>query len=320
MNTRDAEARAGLPFEVAAVGLLWAALLAEIFVTYTRLAASELYHVSGSGLVGGASRVLVELNFPIALVAIAVILLLADRLGGTAVAVVAGIGIALCAVLFWPGVVDQGDLDARWINVLPAYGVTIAALLGVLAAATLGRPRRPEWRGAADAARIAVAVVLLVLAVPWMLADLGVSLDGVPVLGSLYQTGELRSQPGVPGLHPAVHHGHHHGMDGVLLVLTALLLSRLLPSVSRRWVRIVTGAYLALMLAYGFAEFANDFWLEQIVKRGWTNWEIPDVTRPKLTIAWGLIVLGAAAIYALAAWRARRPSPPRTLTPAGAES
>jgi hypothetical protein len=320
MNRPHAEARAGLPFEVVAVGLLWAVLLVEIFVTYMRLPAEELYHVSGSGLVGGASRVLVELNFPIALVAIAVILLLADRLGGAAVAVVAGIGIALCGVLFWPGVVDQGDLDARWINALPAFGVAIALLLGILAAAMLGGPRRPEWRGAGDAARIAVAVVVLLLAVPWILADLGFSLDGVPVLGSLYQTGELRSQPGVPGLHPAVHHGHHHGMDGVLLVLTALLLSRVLPSVRRRWVRIVAGAYLSLMLAYGFAELANDFWLEQIVKRGWTNWEIPDMTRPTLTVAWGLILLGAAAIYAVAAWRSRRPTPPRTLTPAGAES
>jgi hypothetical protein len=94
----------------------------------------------------------------------------------------------------------------------------------------------------------------------------------------------------------------------VLLVLSALLLSRALQPVSRQWLRITAGALLALMLAYGIAELANDFWLEQVVKRGWTNWEIPDVTRPTVSAAWGLILGGAACIYGIAAWSARRSS------------
>ena len=60
-------------------------------------------------------------------------------------------------------------------------------------------------------------------------------------------------------------------MDGVLLVLVALLLSRTLPSIRARALRLATAAYLALMLAYGFGNVANDFWLEQVVKRGWTS-------------------------------------------------
>ena len=55
------------------------------------------------------------------------------------------------------------------------------------------------------------------------------------------------------------------------------------------------------MAAYGIANIANDAWFEQVVKRGWTNWAIPSVLRPDLTIAWGLIVLGAVLFYAASA-------------------
>jgi len=273
--------RARTPFEVVVVGALFAIVAAEIFVTYRRLPASELYHVSGTGLEGGASRVLVFLNFPTALVAVAVLLLAYER-----ARIVAALGIALCAVVVAPGVVSQADLDAKWSNTVPALGVALAVALSA------GVPGRPARRTRADGIRIGIALCVLALAVPWLAADLGLSFNGVPVLGTLWQSGELRTQPGLAGLHPAVHHGHHHGMDGALLVWSALVISRIAGP------RRVLGAYLALMLAYGLGEVANDFWLEQVVKRGWTAWSIPDVTRPSLSVAWGVVLLGASAVYA----------------------
>ncbi len=48
-----------------------------------------------------------------------------------------------------------------------------------------------------------------------------------------------------------------------------------------------------MMLAYGLGNVANDGWLEQIVKRGWSDWRVPNVTTPDLSIAWGVVVLGA---------------------------
>jgi len=50
------------------------------------------------------------------------------------------------------------------------------------------------------------------------------------------------------------------------------------------------------MLCYGVGNIANDFWLEQVTKRGWTSWEVPDVTTPKATTAWGLIVVAAVVL------------------------
>ena len=303
---RGGSPRSGLPFEVAAVWLLFAVVSGFVLVTYARLGPGELYHVSRSGLGGGASRVLVLLNFPIALAAIAVLIVLAERQRGP-LAAVGVAGIVLCAAVVWPGVVDQGDLDAKPSNALAALGVAVAVVLSTLAWRSGGIER--AGRRAGDRLRLLLAVAALLLAVPWVLADLGLSLDGVPVLGTIYQTGELRAQPGDPTLHPAVHHGHHHGLDGALLVLTALLLSRLLPSMRTAWVRGVAGAYLALMLCYGAGNLANDFWLEQIVKRGWTDWRIPNVTEPKLSTAWGVILIGSAALWALFAWRTRRVPP-----------
>jgi hypothetical protein len=297
--------RAAFPIEVLAVWALFAIVALEILVTYWRLPAHELYNVSGSGFRGGTSRVLVFLNYPLALVAIPIIVFVAERLRSRASWITAAVGVALSAAIFWPGIVKEADLDARPVNAVAALGVLVTASLTVIAARKLEPPARPV-RQTGDWLRVIVSAVTLVLGIPWMAADLGLFFNHVPVLGTLYQTGELRTQPHSIEVHPAVHHGHHHGMDGVLLVLAALLLSRLLASVGAKWLRWTLGAYLALMLCYGAGNIANDFWLEQVAKRGWTEWLIPDVTTPKASVAWGVIVIGAAALWAASLWRTRR--------------
>jgi hypothetical protein len=287
-----------LPLEVAAVWLLFLVLAAAIAITYSRLPVHELYHVSGSGLEGGLSRALVFSNFPVALVAIAVLAFVADRATARWTVAAAIVGAILCAAVFWPGIVDEADLDARPVNAVAATGVLIALVLTALASrggAGWSRRRR------GDSVRIVFAVVALFLALPWLAAELGFFLDGVPLLGRLFQTGPYSKHVALPG----VHHGHHHGIDGCLLLLAALLLSRAVPSMGHRVLRVPTGLYLALMAAYGIANAANDFWTEQIVKRGWTTWAIPNVLNPKLSIAWGLIVVGAAVLYAVASEPAR---------------
>lgn len=304
-RSRSEATFAAFPLDVAVVWALFAVVAVEILVTYSRLPARELYHVSGSGLTGGASRALVFLNFPLALIAIPILALLSQFLASRYARVAAAIGAVLSAAIFWPGIVKQSNLDARPVNAVAALGVLVAVLLTVVAARRLARPVRPV-RQPGDRLRVVVAAVVLALAVPWIAADLGLSFEGVPVLGTLYQTGELRTQPGIPVLHPAVHPGHHHGMDGVLLVLSGLMLSRLLSSVPRGRLRGLLGAYLALVLCYGAGNIANDFWLEQVVKRGWTEWEIPSVTTPKVSIAWGVIVLSAVVLWGVTVWRSRR--------------
>jgi TRAP-type C4-dicarboxylate transport system permease small subunit len=54
---------------------------------------------------------------------------------------------------------------------------------------------------------------------------------------------------------------------------------------------------LAFFFAYGGWNLAQDFWLEQVVKRGATSVELPYVIAPAATPAWGLVVVIAAAVF-----------------------
>jgi hypothetical protein len=288
--------------KVPAVAVLWAmsaVVAAEIVVTYSRIPPEQLYSVSGTGAGAGFGRALVFLNFPVALAALPVIALAAERLRrGALLALPAA---ALCAVVFWPGVVDQYDLDARPVNALAAAGVALAVALSVAAGLHRERVRiRP------------VPGVLLLLAIPWLAADLGFHLDGVPVLGSIFLTGK------VVGPRAAVHLGHHHGMDGVLLTLAALLLVPLARRIRAPALRLGVGLYLGLQIAYGLTNTAQDAWLEQVAKRGWTTHVIPSVLHPTLTLPW-LGIAVAAAVFAALILRpvpARRSGPPGPRTPA----
>jgi hypothetical protein len=219
----------GPPREVAAVWGLAAASLVAVLVTYSRLNAAELYNVSGSGARGGLGRAVVELDFPVALVALAVLAVVAETLPrpARAVAALAALG---CVVVVVPGVVRESDLDVRWINAVPALGVALAFACSLLARG----PASPR-RARGDRLRVALALVLVVLASPWIAAELGFYLDGVPVLGRLFQTGRIVSFHDAP--HHAVHHGVHHGLQGLLLVLTALLLSRVVAGGARAGTR-----------------------------------------------------------------------------------
>ena len=194
-----------------------------------------------------------------------------------------GLSIALSAVTAVPGVVDQDDLDARWINALPALGVLLA--LGLTIAAVRRDGIAFVRRVYGDRARLVLAVLLLLLALPWFAAEAGFYFPGDFFMGE--EVPPVRDE----GL-AAVHLGFHHGNGGVVLALAALLLSRVPAGGGLR-------AYLSLMLAYGLANALQDAWNEQLWKREWVDWHAPSVLRPDLTLGWLVIALASAIIYAL---------------------
>lgn len=294
--------------EAAAVWILFGVVALEVWVTYGRLPVAELYNVSGSGVAAGAGRALVFLNYPTALVAIGILGVVAARLGGR-LALLAVPAAALCAVVVVPGVVDQSDLDARPVNALPALGVLAALALTVLALARGGLGDSRPFGGGWDAARAVLAALLVLASLPWLSGELGFYLDDVPGLGSLFLSGEPRPEPGHPAL-TAVHLGHHHGMDGTLLALSALALSRVVGEVVPRPLRLALGLYVSLMLVYGLANAVQDFWLEQLVKRGTTSLDLPSMIVPGASWAWAAIV-GTALLIHFAAGRVVHGRPPQ---------
>src|SRR5262245_37194198 len=118
--------------ELRAVWALVAASGVAVAVTYARLPAHELYNVSGTGVRAGLGRALVDLNFPDGLIAVAVLGVIAPFLSrrGRRLALLSAV---LCLVALLPGVVSQSDLDAKWINVVPAVGLVLAFGLTLVA-------------------------------------------------------------------------------------------------------------------------------------------------------------------------------------------
>ena len=273
---------------------LWAVMTIVVLVTYARVDPAETYHVSHEGIAGGLSRTLTLLNFPIALVAIALSLIAVAALGRAAWWAAAP-AIALCATIPW--FVDQDDLDGRWVNSIPALGVLIAAGLTVAAARRAGAsfaPPRP-W----DRWRVAVSAIVFLASLPWITAELGFHFPGDVFMGE-----ELGQEADGSAI-AAVHLGHHHGTDGALLVITALLLSRV--TVEGRGLRIALLAYLGTMLAYGGVNFVQDGWNEQLFKRGWTETSIPSALLPGVRPIW-LVVILLAIGAAFVLLRERKPT------------
>jgi hypothetical protein len=282
--------------EVWIVWFLFGLSAVAVFETYWRFPPQDLWKVMNTGFVGGAGRAFVFISFSAALAAVAVLAIVSDRLEDRRADLVALVSLVLCATVAYPGVQTESHLDPKWSNTFAVVGVALALALTVWAARS-GRPERVLTSVAGDRARLVVGGVSLFFAAPYIAAELGFFLDGVPVLGWMFQTGKITPEPGSGNLHAAVHHGHHHGMDGFLLAMAALLLSRQLGGIRRPVQRTLTAAYLSLMLVYGLTNQANDLWDEQIVKRGWTSWEIPNVLHPSASWAWAAMVAVAALFY-----------------------
>jgi hypothetical protein len=278
--------------EALVAATLAAVVAAAVFITYARVDPVDLYHTSVGGVPGAFGRTLVLLNYPLALLAVAFAAMAASRLERRPADGVAIASVILCAIVALPGVLDQDDLDARWVNALPALGVALAGALTVAAFRSGGAGPRVR-RAYGDRLRIAIAAALLVLAIPWYFAEAGFYAPD-PILAD-----EVRRVQEEGERLAAVHLGHHHGTGGVLLALTALGLSRTLGTHRRRRLEAVLSGYLALMLAYGVALAVEDAWGEQVWKRGWTEWDIPGLIRPDLAWTWGTIGTAAVALEVL---------------------
>ena len=196
---------------------LWALLFATagvIVVTYWRLPPEELYVVSEEGLDAGLGRALVFLNYPVSLIAISIAWLAADRIRTRRALWAAVVATILCAVTALPGVVDQHDLDAKAVNLLPAIGVAIAFVLSVKAPwERVGRLRLDPWR-------VVIGVAVWLVALVWIAAVAGFYFPSDILLGEEIRRG------GDGRLADAVHLGDHEGLDAALLVTAALVLTR----------------------------------------------------------------------------------------------
>jgi hypothetical protein len=295
---------------ILAVWAMVAAMGLALAVTYAWVPVAELYHVSKTGLAGGAGRLLVYLNYPAAFIAIGLVGFAAVRLwsspiasniaGRIAIVVAAIIAVALCAVAGLPGVVDQGDLDARLINAIPALGVAIAVAMTVVSIRVSGLGTDAPW-SPADRIRLVATAIVVFLSLPWLFAYIGVYVGDIPGLGWIFMSRQVPEGETLA----AVHLGDHHGMSGATFLLAGIWLSREIRNIGPAVFHWIIASFVSLMMAYGLFNAAQDFWLEQIVKRGWFTVEIPNVTRPAISFTWGLMLLTTVALAAYFIWNSR---------------
>lgn len=256
--------------------------------------------MSQTGLRGGLSRALVFLGWPTGLAAFPVLAITLDRILASGRNRRVAIGLALlafslAATILIPGVLEEADLDAKASNGLAAAGVVLVAVLAIWGARTIGTDgATPTQRS--DRVRVLVGTVLLLVSLPWLFAEIGIFIGDIPPLGHVYRSEQIWTSPEGETV-PSVHLGHHHGMGGMLLVVTALLLSRELVRMRPTALRTSLAVYLSLLMAYGIGNIANDAWYEQVVKRDWTDWAIPNVIRPGFTWMWGLLIVVGTGIF-----------------------
>lgn len=293
--------------EALGIWLLYGVASLIILIVYATHPASVFYHYSGSDLFGALGRMVVYLNFPVGFVALALLGVAIARLEGLRETVptarrrltglLAIVAVPLLLVGAYPGVVSQANLDVKPINAVPAFGVALALLVTLIAWWTTGAGQMFPWHWV-DGVRLGVIVVLAILGLPWILAELGVRIANVPLLDRWF-----RPAGTVGGHRPVgVHLGDHHGLDGVLFVATALILSRMLSLIGTVWLRRTLAVYLGLMVVYGAANALNDFWGEQVNTPGWMKATMPDVLEPAITPGWGIMLaIGIVVAVALVA-------------------
>ena len=286
-----------------ALWAMWIAVCGATWVTTARIPVSLLYGFHGTGVVPAAGRVVVLLGWPVALAAMPLLAVAVERLlasphsrrSARAVVVASAASVGLCLTVAWPGAQQGSHLDARYVNAPAAVGVAIAFAVTVYVLATTGSGEAPI-RTRTDAALGVLFLVLLLLSIPWLLANLGFYAGDVPGLRSVFMSEQVVPEPGRPHLR-AVHLGNHEGIDGVLLAITAVVLMRTLGQIARSARRTALAAYLSVLLVYGLAVALADGWHEQVAKRGWTVWSVPNVLHPAASWAWLAVLVAAALVW-----------------------
>jgi hypothetical protein len=296
---------------VLALWAMWLAVCGATWATNARISVSLLYGFHGQGIVPAAGRVVVLLGWPVALAAIPLLAVSVERFlasphsrrSAPVVVVASLVSVALCVTIAWPGAQQASHLDAKFVNAPAAVGVAIAFGVTMYVLAATGRgDRLPRTRTAV--VWTAVFVAILLLSIPWLLANLGYYVGDVPGLRSLFMSEQVVPEPGNPHLR-AVHLGNHEGIDGVLLAITAVVLMRTLGRIAAGARRTALAVYLSVLLVYGLGVALADGWHEQIVKRGWTSWRVPSVLHPAAAWAW-LVLLAVALLvwFVIRAWLA----------------
>src|SRR3989344_3602655 len=110
-------------------------------------------------------------------------------------------------------------------------------------------------------AKILLSVVVFV-SIPWILAVPGIFVSDIPVLNIFF----IGSQD--YGGKPSVHLGTHHGFEGFFTVTAMILVFTTAKYLYDKRLKIIAGLGASFLLVLGLYNLIEDFFVEQIYKRG----------------------------------------------------
>ncbi|MHA1301723.1 MAG: hypothetical protein ACTSO9_20070, partial [Candidatus Helarchaeota archaeon] len=123
-----------------------------------------------------------------------------------------------------------------------------------------------------DYTRIILLGITIFFGLPWLFAIHGIFISNIPGLNLIF----LGAQPGVGGtnifdfIYPSVHLGSHHGLGGLLYIVFATLYSILVFRMKNPNIKNFSIFALGVLAAYGVIGYLEDFFHEQVIKRGIT--------------------------------------------------
>jgi len=140
-----------------------------------------------------------------------------------------------------------------------------------------------------------IIVITLLISMPWIFANSGMFVSDVPVLGNIYLAKQDFNG------HSSVHLGSHHGYKGFTFFLLMILVFTTVKYLYNKKTKIVAGLVCCYLLAWGFYNMFQDFFTEQIFKRGLVNFTFPNATT-YFQISFPLAVISGVLIYTFV-WR-----------------
>ena len=135
--------------EALVVWSIFVVVAVEIFATYARSPAAELFQPQYAGLGGATRRLLLVAGFPVALAAIPIVTFVAARVRRPIVTILAATTVIASATVLVSGVVTETDADVKTVNVFAVTGVVVAFVLSVIGARDAGFGHeigRASWR------------------------------------------------------------------------------------------------------------------------------------------------------------------------------
>jgi len=141
----------------------------------------------------------------------------------------------------------------------------------------------------------AILIITFIIGLPWILATTGIFVSDIPLIGNLFM-----GKQDYKG-YPSVHLGSHHGYTGFVIFSLMILVFTTAKYLYDKRLKIIAGIGASFLFVWGFYNMFQDFFTEQIVKRGLAESGFPS-PQAYIESLLPIYIVGTVIIY-IFVWR-----------------